>query len=329
LIDFNNVKRFASRINEKVKLSCTFQSYPKPALIWLRNGKEIGSRDFKLKNKYTLIEEAIGEIAYQTSLIIDSITKDDYGQYECEAHNSEGKFSSFVELTKPSKPDPPFHLQVSNVTEKSLELKWLSGFNGGLPVYYRIRYKTKNDDQYHFLEVKHNTNNATLLNLKPNAKHFISIMAINEAGHSKYLKDIEVQLSKGDYFYKLIKILTIYVTNIYNQNLDSTYSSAELSEKDEMPNMMIIAITSSAMVLLIVNAALVAWFVIRRQNKNNSEDDNSNDEVYSKDDNRSVYKVIQLIPLNNCLKLSGCFLIAANNSFAVRCSTESFFDIFS
>lgn len=73
--------------------------------------------------------------------------------------------------------------------------------------------------------------------------------------------------------------------------LGSTPLSAELNEKDEMPNFMIIGITSAAMVLLILNAALVAWFVIRRQNKNANEVEAPNDDAYSKEDNQSVYKV--------------------------------------
>lgn len=43
--------------------------------------------------------------------------------------------------------------------------------------------------------------------------------------------------------------------------------SAELLEKSEMPNLVIIGITSAAMILLVLNAALVAWFVTRKQNK--------------------------------------------------------------
>lgn len=67
--------------------------------------------------------------------------------------------------------------------------------------------------------------------------------------------------------------------------------SAELNERSEMPNAMIIGITSAAMILLILNAALVAWFVIRRQTKSSNDTEMPNDDAYSKEDNQSVYKV--------------------------------------
>lgn len=55
------------------------------------------------------------------------------------------------------------------------------------------------------------------------------------------------------------------------ENTGSEPISAELLEKSEMPNLVIIGITSAAMILLVLNAALVAWFVTRKQNKGKKE----------------------------------------------------------
>ena len=128
---------------------------------------------------------------FKTSLIIENITKDDYSQYERLAHNLEDESFATVELSEPTKPNAPLDFQVINITEKSAEFKWLPGFSGGLQVYYRLRYKIKNED------VKPGSLNYSLTDLKPNAKYLKSIMALNEAGNVQYFKDIEVHMHKG------------------------------------------------------------------------------------------------------------------------------------
>lgn len=220
------------------------------------------------RNKFQAVERQVDALHFESTLLVESTSADDYGQYECVVRNALGQASTSLEFSKPSRPDTPLQLRVGNVSDSSVELLWTPGFDGGMQVYYRIRLKQHGEDKYKYVDAKPGEQNVTLEGLKPGGNYYFSVMAHNEAGGSKFLPDIKLTLSKG-----------------------SQPHSAEYTEKDELPNVMIIGITSAAMVLLVLNAALVAWFVIRRQNKSQGEAEPSNDDAYSKDDNQSVYKV--------------------------------------
>ncbi|KAL9915607.1 nephrin isoform X2 [Glossina fuscipes] len=256
--------RFAGRLGERTRLTCRALAAPQPNFIWRRQGKDLKMR----RNKFKAIDRRLDAFTYESTLVIENTSNDDYGQYECMARNAHGQASTTLEFSKPMRPDTPLELLVNNVTENGVDLSWIPGFDGGLPVYYRLRFKVYNEDKYKYIDGKPGSLNVTIDGLKAGSTYVFSVMSANEAGGSKFLPDIKLTLAKG-----------------------STPLSAELNEKDEMPNFMIIGITSAAMVLLILNAALVAWFVIRRQNKNANEVEAPNDDAYSKEDNQSVYKL--------------------------------------
>ncbi|XP_023299078.2 nephrin isoform X1 [Lucilia cuprina] len=256
--------RFASRMGDRGRIVCRAVAAPQPSFVWRRNGKDLKMR----RNKFKALDRKLNALTYESSLMIENTSADDYGQYECVARNTHGQASSTLEFSKPMRPDTPLDIQVNNVTDNGVDLSWTPGFDGGLPVYYRLRFKIFNEDKYKYVDAKPGSINITIDGLKAGSTYVFSVMAANEAGGSKFLPDIKLTLTKGSQPY-----------------------SAELNEKDEMPNMMIIGITSAAMGLLILNAALVAWFVIRRQNKNSTETEAPNDDAYSKEDNQSVYKL--------------------------------------
>lgn len=257
--------RFAARLGDRARIICKAYAAPQPSFIWRRSGKDI---KMSRRNKFKTQDRKLDALTYESALIIENTSADDFGQYECVARNNHGQASTTLEFSKPMRPDTPLELRVDNVTDDAVLLSWTGGFDGGLPVYYRLRYKLVSEDKYKFADAKPGSHNMSLDGLKPGGTYVMSIMAANEAGGSKFMPDLKLTMGKG-----------------------SQPFSAEFTEKDEMPNLMILGITSAAVVLLVLNAALVAWFVIRRQNKNSNETESPNDDAYSKDDNQSVYKV--------------------------------------
>ncbi|XP_030387432.1 nephrin [Scaptodrosophila lebanonensis] len=258
--------RFAARLGVRAQLICRALASPQPNFIWRRHGKDL---KMQRRNKFKAIERQVDPLHYESALLVENTSPDDYGQYECVVRNSLGQASTTLEFSKPTRPDAPLQLHVGNVTDNgSVELLWTPGFDGGMQVYYRVRFKLQGEEKYKYVDAKPGSQNVTLDGLKPGATYYYSVMAANEAGGSKFLPDIKLTLAKG-----------------------SQPLSAEYTEKDELPNVMIIGITSAAMVLLVLNAALVAWFVIRRQNKTQGDTEPSADDAYSKDDNQSVYKL--------------------------------------
>ncbi|XP_055904488.1 nephrin isoform X2 [Eupeodes corollae] len=263
---FPSATRFAAGLGERGILQCTAQGAPTPMFVWRKNGKEI---KMYRRNKFRSEEYQIDKLSSGSRLFIESVLNDDYGVYECVAKNMHGESSAAIQLNKPSRPESPQKLMINNVTDNSVLLSWIAGFDGGLPVYYRIRYRQLEEDKYKYVEARPNFLNATISGLQSNTVYVFSVMAANEAGGSKFLPDMKITIST---------------------NKSEAITATESSEKNEMPNLVIIGITSAAMILLILNAALVAWFVIRRQNKDSAESEHQADDAYSKDDNQSDYK---------------------------------------
>lgn len=70
-------------------------------------------------------------VTYESVLSIHKIDSKDYGLYQCKAGNALGSVSTTVNLTTPSKPDPPLEMRVVNATHDTITIAWSPGFDGG------------------------------------------------------------------------------------------------------------------------------------------------------------------------------------------------------
>lgn len=188
--------RFAARLADRGRVVCRARAAPQPSFIWRRNGKDI---KMQRRNKFKAAERQLDALSYESVLMIENTSADDYGAYECVARNTHGQASSTLEFTKPTRPDTPLELRVANMTDEQLTLEWKPGFDGGLAVYYRLRYKQLSEDKYKYTDAKPGRLNATLSALKSGATYVFSVMAANEAGGSKFMPDIKLTMTKGGY----------------------------------------------------------------------------------------------------------------------------------
>lgn len=74
-------------------------------------------------------------------LEVRNVELSDYGRYECVARNELGFATSTIRLSVTSAPEPPYNMQVTNITHESVTIHWSPGFDGGLPASYRLRFK--------------------------------------------------------------------------------------------------------------------------------------------------------------------------------------------
>lgn len=74
-------------------------------------------------------------------LLIISVRNEDYGNYECEASNSEGTEKADITLLKTSVPDSPSALELSAIEWHMASLTWSPGFDGGKKQAFKIVYK--------------------------------------------------------------------------------------------------------------------------------------------------------------------------------------------
>lgn len=158
--------------------------------------------------KYQITESQLNAITFESNLIVNGVVNKDYGEYECVARNELGFDQSTVKLNHTSKPDSPLALRAINVTSDSVTLRWIPGFDGGLPQTFQLRYKRvsggsnggdgatptptpDSDSVYLYSDVApFNTTEFRVKNLESNAEYQFSIRALNSLGESDFTADI-------------------------------------------------------------------------------------------------------------------------------------------
>ena len=133
--DSPQLRKAASDEGQRAKLICRAQGAPDISFEWSREGVSISSSD-----RHSFNTRQVDTVTWESTLEVANVRLFDYGQYDCIARNEMGTNRTEVILSDTSRPDPPLALRVLNVTHNSVDLEWQSGFDGGLPQAYRIRY---------------------------------------------------------------------------------------------------------------------------------------------------------------------------------------------
>ncbi|KFB47304.1 AGAP010742-PA-like protein [Anopheles sinensis] len=233
--------RAAAGFGERARLPCRAQAAPRPKFYWSRSGQVLNVNQ---SAKFYVEYKQIDALTYESTLVVERVASNDYGQYECIARNELGNVKEKVRLDVTSPPDPPVSLNVLNVTHDSVTLAWTPGFDGGMKANYRIRYREVNSDRYWYEDSQPNSYKLTVGGLRMNTLYVFSIMASNGLGSSRYLPDVTRAHTKG-----------------------SEQEAVEMVQKAEIPSFVIFCIALAALCLLAVNAGLVAWFIIRKRAK--------------------------------------------------------------
>ncbi|XP_062562888.1 nephrin isoform X7 [Armigeres subalbatus] len=233
--------RAAASSGERGRLPCRAQSAPRPKFYWSRSGQNLSVNQ---TSKYLVEYKHIDSLTYESILLIERVSSNDYGVYECIARNELGSVKESVRLDVTSPPDPPLSLNILNVTHDTVTVAWTPGFDGGMKANYRVRYREANNDHYRYEDSLPNSHKLTIAGLRMNTLYLFSVMASNALGSSKYLPDLTRAQTKGP-----------------------EPMPSELAEKAELPSFVIFCIALAGLCLLVVNAGLVAWFIIKKRAK--------------------------------------------------------------
>uniref|UniRef100_A0AAG5DPW8 Nephrin n=1 Tax=Anopheles atroparvus TaxID=41427 RepID=A0AAG5DPW8_ANOAO len=179
--------RAAAGFGERARLPCRAQAAPRPKFYWSRSGQVLNVNQ---SAKFYVEYKQIDALTYESTLVVERVAANDYGQYECIARNELGNVKEKVRLDVTSPPDPPVSLNVLNVTHDSVTLAWTPGFDGGMKANYRIRYREVNSDRYWYEDSQPNSYKLTVGGLRMNTLYVFSIMASNGLGSSRYLPDV-------------------------------------------------------------------------------------------------------------------------------------------
>jgi len=99
--------RYAARLGVRAQLICRSLASPQPSFIWRRHGKDL---KMQRRNKFKSVERQVDTLNYESALLIENTSADDYGQYECVVRNALGQASTTLEFSKPSR--APFHVEL-------------------------------------------------------------------------------------------------------------------------------------------------------------------------------------------------------------------------
>ncbi|XP_064078171.1 LOW QUALITY PROTEIN: uncharacterized protein LOC135195701 [Macrobrachium nipponense] len=114
----------------------------------------------------------------------------DYGTLQCWANNTIGMQSEpcMYKIIPAGKPDPPHNCGVSAVTISSLQVVCLPGDDGGLNQTFLLQVFQIGSEQIPVGEVKSETPNFNLANLRPATPYKIVVVATNTMGTSRVIE---------------------------------------------------------------------------------------------------------------------------------------------
>ncbi|KAM3955389.1 LOW QUALITY PROTEIN: sticks and stones [Aphomia sociella] len=242
------VVKSASNIGEVGRLMCKCKAAPAPNFTWSKNGFKL---PVNTSTKYFVEYHKIDAITYTSVLLINDVVSSDFGFFECGARNDLGFSITSIQLDIISSPDQVITMTVTNVTHNSASFEWVPGFDGGMPSWYRIRYRKIYDESYRYEDVTpRNVTTYTIVGLDRNTDYVFSIMAINMIGQSKYRPDDT-------------KVKTLTSSELEELNVVPT----EFVETSDMSKPVTLYVTCSGALLVLLNAAFIACFVLKRRSR--------------------------------------------------------------
>ncbi|KAL8598029.1 hypothetical protein ACOMHN_062627 [Nucella lapillus] len=235
----------ASEKGRTASLTCKAEGAPNITFHWYKDTIPIDTSN----DKYQTHFEKSQLVHYTSTLSVRRVARKDYGKYNCTATNTKGSDSFQISLHGTSKPDPPYDLQIVNVTHNSITIRWKPGFNGGLDQSFRVRYKPTETRGYKYVDVlTPETTMFTITELSLDMEYELTVLAFNTLGESSFQTHGIVS--------KTSSVIP-----------PSDISTSELPGSDEVPVIIILVVCIVGVFLLTLNVGLILFFVRRRRKR--------------------------------------------------------------
>ncbi|XP_065348547.1 cell adhesion molecule Dscam2 isoform X2 [Cloeon dipterum] len=168
-----------------VTLPCVAVGLPTFSREWSK-GTSLLSRD----------EASRAYVTESGALRIDSLTRDDEGNYSCHVHNSEGADRILYKLLVQVPPAAP-SLYVSGSTSSSVVLHWKAGDTGGAPLTgFSLHFRPTNGD-WEELQLPRYINSHELKDLRCGSEYQIFVTAHGTVGSSAASTQVTVRTQGG------------------------------------------------------------------------------------------------------------------------------------
>ncbi|XP_069796118.1 nephrin isoform X2 [Narcine bancroftii] len=164
-------------------LRCKAEGVPDVEFSWAKNGVTLGPEIPRYSHQTT----HEGPLHTSELRVGNASALHDFGRFTCTARNSLGSDVADVQLIHMGPPDPPSNLMVLRVSQNSITLAWIAGFNGGVTQTFRVRYAERGSRNYLYADVYPPQDTTfTITGLRPGSQYNFSVNAINQLGASSY-----------------------------------------------------------------------------------------------------------------------------------------------
>ncbi|KAL3886696.1 hypothetical protein ACJMK2_026675 [Sinanodonta woodiana] len=173
--------QYIRQLAQTVIMPCAAIGTPAPTITWRKVG---GSLEFDDR-----IQKLHG------NLTINSLQKDDYGIYECEAANEVRKIITSTELIiQNTTPYAPYNVSVSTQLF-SATVRWIPAYSS-TPQHYLIWFRSVNGEisQWQTMMVEpQNATRFTLYNLEPDTTYEFMVLSRNNLGDGQYSEKVRAK----------------------------------------------------------------------------------------------------------------------------------------
>ncbi|KAJ8035212.1 Neural cell adhesion molecule 1 [Holothuria leucospilota] len=164
-------------VGNPVNVTCHWEGYPTPKVIWKRGGWRLNSTDAVFYN-----------FGNGSSSAEVTPTELDFGSYVCEASNRIDTNTHTIDLVQAFVPSEPLGVTRGEVTSTTLEILFEVPLDdGNLPITgYRVEYWVQYEETNTMMDFFNETEEIKLINLSPSQTYYFRMAAENDVGFGKW-----------------------------------------------------------------------------------------------------------------------------------------------
>uniref|UniRef100_A0AC34Q8P4 Nephrin n=1 Tax=Panagrolaimus sp. JU765 TaxID=591449 RepID=A0AC34Q8P4_9BILA len=169
--------RAAGPIGGRAKVTCQATGVPDASFQWSIEG-ENNVIQYN-STKYLVHEMQLDYTNFESTLWIMDLNEMDYSRrIRCRASNQLGHDAIYITVSTPSAPDVPTQLEVLKVTNTTVTIGWMPGFDGGADQVFELRLRATGTTEMRSLN--YSKPQAVISDLEPQKIYHVQIRAVNE-----------------------------------------------------------------------------------------------------------------------------------------------------
>uniref|UniRef100_A0A0N4ZBA7 Nephrin n=1 Tax=Parastrongyloides trichosuri TaxID=131310 RepID=A0A0N4ZBA7_PARTI len=228
-------KRAAADVGSTAHIKCKTTAVPFAYFKWNIEGDRRPINDNS--TKYSFYDRQVDFVTFESTLYIQHVDESDYKRkITCIVANQMGEDKVEISLGPLTVPDIPKGVNLMDVTNDSLTIGWIPGFDGGTEQHYEVRYQNIATKESYTLNTSSTSIN--LSNLQPLQGYQFQVRSHNKHG------------AVSDYSSSKIFHTTSY-DGMMNEIKPYSFSIAEV------PKWIIIAVIFAVIFCLFINLILI------------------------------------------------------------------------